>query len=223
MVEKLPWLKGVRAHPFEGSIRGAQRRQTHEVRREAVRSEATNPSLSRWADFRKARHTERWLSGRKRSPAKGVRANTPSRVRIPLSPPHFLKSGRWLPQPDNAPVAQLDRVLGYEPSGREFESLRARQKRQRAPLWGPLSLSAPDNIRTPEFDPRLPQAADRPKANLSGAAFGHPWPSRHSCILHIARPIFRVRSANRRSRLTVLRCPHCRRTLDLHRTHPVHL
>ena len=25
-----------------------------------------------------------------------------------------------------APVAQLDRVLGYEPSGREFESLRAR-------------------------------------------------------------------------------------------------
>ena len=24
-----------------------------------------------------------------------------------------------------APVAQLDRVLGYEPSGREFESLRA--------------------------------------------------------------------------------------------------
>jgi hypothetical protein len=26
----------------------------------------------------------------------------------------------------NAPVAQLDRVLGYEPRGREFESLRAR-------------------------------------------------------------------------------------------------
>ena len=25
-----------------------------------------------------------------------------------------------------APVAQLDRVLGFEPSGREFESLRAR-------------------------------------------------------------------------------------------------
>ena len=27
---------------------------------------------------------------------------------------------------NQAPVAQLDRVLGYEPSGREFESLRAR-------------------------------------------------------------------------------------------------
>ena len=27
----------------------------------------------------------------------------------------------------SAPVAQLDRVPGYEPGGREFESLRARQ------------------------------------------------------------------------------------------------
>jgi hypothetical protein len=27
----------------------------------------------------------------------------------------------------NAPVAQLDRVSGYEPEGREFESLQARQ------------------------------------------------------------------------------------------------
>jgi hypothetical protein len=27
-----------------------------------------------------------------------------------------------------APVAQLDRVPGYEPGGREFESLRARQR-----------------------------------------------------------------------------------------------
>ena len=27
----------------------------------------------------------------------------------------------------HAPVAQLDRVPGYEPGGREFESLRARQ------------------------------------------------------------------------------------------------
>ncbi len=38
----------------------------------------------------------------------------PSRVRIPLSPPI------------NAPVAQLDRVSGYEPGGRRFESFRAR-------------------------------------------------------------------------------------------------
>ena len=30
------------------------------------------------------------------------------------------------PTHNNAPVAQLDRVLGYEPSGREFESLQAR-------------------------------------------------------------------------------------------------
>ena len=38
----------------------------------------------------------------------------PSRVRIPLSPP------------EHAPVAQLDRVSGYEPEGRRFESFRAR-------------------------------------------------------------------------------------------------
>ena len=38
-----------------------------------------------------------------------------------------------------APVAQLDRVPGYEPGGREFESLRAhhlRQKSQQASLAG---------------------------------------------------------------------------------------
>ena len=29
----------------------------------------------------------------------------------------------------HAPVAQLDRVPGYEPGGREFESLRARHSR----------------------------------------------------------------------------------------------
>ena len=34
--------------------------------------------------------------------------------------------------PNNAPVAQLDRVPGYEPGGREFESLRARQKKSKA-------------------------------------------------------------------------------------------
>ena len=31
------------------------------------------------------------------------------------------------PAPDTAPVAQLDRVPGYEPGGRRFESFRARQ------------------------------------------------------------------------------------------------
>ncbi len=32
----------------------------------------------------------------------------------------------------SAPVAQLDRVSGYEPEGRAFESLRARQKNNQA-------------------------------------------------------------------------------------------
>ena len=31
-------------------------------------------------------------------------------------------------KPNKAPVAQLDRVPGFEPGGREFESLRARIK-----------------------------------------------------------------------------------------------
>ena len=40
------------------------------------------------------------------------------------------------------PYHSISRVLVYEPSGREFESLRARQKRQRVPNGGPLSFSA---------------------------------------------------------------------------------
>src|SRR5690242_11833499 len=39
----------------------------------------------------------------------------------------------------NAPVAQLDRVPGYELGGREFESLRARQIQGRVP-WHPFAL-----------------------------------------------------------------------------------
>lgn len=36
-----------------------------------------------------------------------------------------------------APVAQLDRVPGYEPGGRRFESFRARQLKG-DPLWSPF-------------------------------------------------------------------------------------
>ena len=43
--------------------------------------------------------------------------------RINLTPPDMILIIPAL----NAPVAQLDRVPGYEPGGREFESLRARQ------------------------------------------------------------------------------------------------
>jgi hypothetical protein len=39
----------------------------------------------------------------------------------------------------DALVAHLDRVLGYEPRGREFESLRARQI-QGLQRWGPFLL-----------------------------------------------------------------------------------
>ena len=45
------------------------------------------------------------------------------------------------PQQYNAPVAQLDRVPGYEPGGREFESLRARQSINYLPLIGNAQLT----------------------------------------------------------------------------------
>ena len=60
------------------------------------------------------------------------RVNPLSRVRIPPSPPHFKILVRKFNSSNslyglinhNAPVAQLDRVPGYELGGREFESLR---------------------------------------------------------------------------------------------------
>ena len=35
----------------------------------------------------------------------------------------------------HAPIAQLDRVTGYEPVGRGFESLSAYQIKKRIPVW----------------------------------------------------------------------------------------
>jgi len=40
-----------------------------------------------------------------------------------------------------APVAQLDRVLGYEPRGRGFESCRAHHMNQRATVMWPFAIS----------------------------------------------------------------------------------
>ena len=40
--------------------------------------------------------------------------------------------GLTAPRPDKAPVAQLDRVPGYEPGGRTFESCRARPTKAKA-------------------------------------------------------------------------------------------
>ena len=43
---------------------------------------------------------------------------------------------------NHAPVAQLDRVIGYEPIGQEFESLRVRHSsRAFAQSWTPRSQS----------------------------------------------------------------------------------
>ena len=47
----------------------------------------------------------------------------------------------------HAPVAQLDRVPGYEPGGRRFESFRARQIKSPA-LRGAFLFGAPGRVRT---------------------------------------------------------------------------
>ena len=62
--------------------------------------------------------------GRRRSPAKRVYGPKPvSRVRIPCSPPHFCVDGAFhRRKSDRALIAQPDRVFGYEPKGRRFES-----------------------------------------------------------------------------------------------------
>ena len=48
-----------------------------------------------------------------------------------------------------APVAQLDRVPGYEPGGREFESLRARHLSNTYDTSDATSVSdVPESVRT---------------------------------------------------------------------------
>ena len=55
------------------------------------------------------------------------------------------------------PLAQLDRVFGYEPKGRGFESLKARQTKSGYPFGYPLFVSRsfitqnPANFRTRKF------------------------------------------------------------------------
>ena len=59
---------------------------------------------------------------------------------------------------DSAPVAQLDRVSGYEPEGRAFESLRARHSEQTLrPIFGLafLFFGAESENSPPQFPPQL--------------------------------------------------------------------
>ena len=75
--------------------------------------------------FSKLQSLSTWRDGRVVEGTPLLREHTPksvSRVRIPLSPPLRLETIIY-----NASVAQLDRVLGYEPRGQEFESLRVHQ------------------------------------------------------------------------------------------------
>ena len=72
-----------------------------------------------------------------------------------------------------APVAQLDRASGFEPEGREFESLRARHHLQPRSSGGPFRLRgiaarASDPATTLSLDGRALQLTDhaRPVAGI---------------------------------------------------------
>jgi hypothetical protein len=53
----------------------------------APHARGTSKVPSKSLNDKRFRCAERWPSGRRRTPAKGVRVKSPSRVRIPLSPP----------------------------------------------------------------------------------------------------------------------------------------
>ena len=102
--------------------------------------EGSNPSLSasriencRWAGFepdaRRARSERRMSEGRRVVLQRG---ETPARSGDPAERRDEARERRAIPPSPAgiglclfAPVAQLDRAPGYEPGGREFESLRA--------------------------------------------------------------------------------------------------
>ena len=79
------------SHPARQQQHGPDGRFSHPFRPLAARdaimaSHALRPASGRLS-FAALCTTERWPSGRRRSPAKGVWVKSPSRVRIPLSPP----------------------------------------------------------------------------------------------------------------------------------------
>src|SRR3954469_8166896 len=78
----------------------------------------------------------------KRSTFSGLIRISTCSTKVIVSPGHLTKgAGRFCYNPPHAPVAQMDRVLGYEPRGRAFESLRARQFQTRPQqMLGPCHL-----------------------------------------------------------------------------------
>ena len=94
--------------------------------------------------------SERCPRGRRGSPAKGVSGQKPDRGFESLSLRHSIvdasaatTDNSRLALCSNAPVAQLDRVPGYELGGREFESLRARHSTRSRRIF-PSASSFPE-------------------------------------------------------------------------------
>ncbi len=64
----------------------------------------------------------------------------------------------------HAPVAQLDRASGFEPEGREFESLRARHKELKVQFHRPLEadLAHPEGRGNVRFVTGIDQGLNGP-------------------------------------------------------------
>jgi hypothetical protein len=109
--------------------------------------------------------------------AAGALAQRGNPADLPRNAP---RTGALHYNPGYAPVAQLDRASGFEPEGREFESLRARHVPVKCPLRG---MKPPPACSPPS---RGGVTATDPLATFGGAAIAcaaHPTHNR-SCILN---------------------------------------
>ena len=145
--------------------------------------EDTRPAY-RGITLSRAPNSERWLSGRKRSPAKGVYVNSVSRVRIPLSPPDIktpAQAGFFMSGGERG----LKRIL--------FDKLRQQLGPPQAPRRGRnASRNRVLNLRGPVYLSLLLLAEDCPGQSFTSISFGENRRSgsinkrRHTTLLGLA-------------------------------------
>jgi hypothetical protein len=80
-----------------------------------------------------------WEAGVRRSRSSAASCNLLIRQGLCLFAAPEIRCDRMRALKICAPVAQLDRVPGYEPGGREFESLRARHIEMKRPIHRPVN------------------------------------------------------------------------------------
>jgi hypothetical protein len=111
-----------------------------------VGSQLLIPALS--ALMRARRRDSQSPAGARSAPQSPVESVRCGRGSVPLACSQ--QCGWCNPFRFGAPVAQLDRVSGYEPEGREFESLQARQIIQGQDTAGYVKPVLAGKIRTPD-------------------------------------------------------------------------